>query len=380
MPNSSSMLNAAQLLAQAEQAYSAKNYPVAIDLYHRIIREHPQSIIAQTAQPRLAEAEKQHQLIVSEQERTERIRKMEQERAQEYEHIQALVNNPDLRSVVWMMWNTFTDKYPNYDPRSLVDNIYPPHPLTEVARQFTGKRNTDWKPIIVSLGEIVKGTPLPEIEMCLVPIGTFKMGAGSDAHPQTIDKPYWMARYPVTNAQWRVAVEAGVVKVPRDVEWYNDPKMADCPVVYVTWYQALAFAQWAGCTLPSELETEYAARGLDNLIYPWGNDWEDRKRAVWDKNSGGKPNPVTSKPEGVSWVGAMHLSGNVWEWQRSQYKVYPYNPNDGREGLFSSNTNSRVLRGGSWRDDATDYVRSSSRYFNTPGYTYFGYGFRCARS
>ncbi|MGV2437277.1 MAG UNVERIFIED_CONTAM: formylglycine-generating enzyme family protein [Anaerolineae bacterium] len=106
--------------------------------------------------------------------------------------------------------------------------------------------------------------------------------------------------------------------------------MADCPVVRITWHQALAFAQWARCTLPSELETEYAGRGVESWEYPWGNQY-DSKRVVDDKDPtyGDKnPAPVTYKPEGASWVGAMQSSGNVWEWQRSLYTGYPYQAQD----------------------------------------------------
>jgi formylglycine-generating enzyme required for sulfatase activity len=117
---------------------------------------------------------------------------------------------------------------------------------------------------------------MPKMEMCLVPVGAFKMGSDSYSdekpiHPQTITTPYWIARYTVTNAQWREGVQAGAVNEPWQVRnWYKNSAMADCPVVYVTWHQALAFAQWAKCTLPSELETEYAGRGVESWDVPVG--------------------------------------------------------------------------------------------------------------
>jgi len=266
----------------------------------------------------------------------------------------------------------------------------PRDPLAEklaLARTFTGTRNTDWKPIIAPLGELVAGTPMPNMEMCLVPVGAFKMGGENYSdekpiHPQSITTPYWIARYTVTNAQWREGVRAGAVKEPSDTTWYKDSKMADCPVVYVNWHQALAFAQWARCTLPSELETEYAGRGVESWAYPWGNDY-DAKRVVDrdDPTYGGKhPAPVTYKPEGTSWVGAMQLSGNVWQWQRSLYKNYPYQAGDGREDVTNNVIGERILRGGSWSNNDTDRFRCDYRDWLIPYFWYDLRGFRLALS
>ncbi|MFZ4829150.1 MAG: TIR domain-containing protein, partial [Phototrophicaceae bacterium] len=103
--------------------------------------------------------------------------------------------------------------YPAHDPDNLV-NLLPLAEKLALARTFKGTRNTDWKPIIVPLGELVAGTPMPNMEMCLVPVGAFMMGNDDSwrndekpAHPQTITTPYWIARYTVTNAQWREGVQ-----------------------------------------------------------------------------------------------------------------------------------------------------------------------------
>ena len=268
--------------------------------------------------------------------------------------------------------------------KGVISDPPPPNPLAEKlaqARAFTGMRNRDWNPIIVPLGELVAGTPMPKMEMCLVPVGAFKMGEGSSVHPQSITTPYWIARYTVTNAQWRVGVEAGAVKVPEWTTWYNDSTMADCPVVAITWHQALAFAQWTRCTLPSELETEYAARGVESWEYPWGNEYDAKRVVDEDDPTYGKkhPAPVTYKPEGASWVGAMQLSGNVWEWQRSLYKDYPYQAEDGRENVNENISRKRGLRGGSF-DNPANFLRSAGRYFWIPTDDVNDSGFRCAFS
>lgn len=254
------------------------------------------------------------------------------------------------------------------------------------ARNFRGTKNTDWQPIIMKLGEIDPSTPMPDLEMCLVPVGKFMMGDdepfyGGLRHEQVIEQPYWIARYPVTNQQWQMAVSAEVVAEPKpmawgDSKWYLDKTMEQCPVVDVNWFDCLKFAQWIKCNLPIEPLWEFAARGVESWVYPWGNDWEDGDRLIWGKNSGGKPNPVSSKPEGASWVGAMHLSGNVWEWQLSAYGNYPYVATDGREGELNFEYIRRIYRGGSWDLLFAEYFHASRRPIMNPLYKHDIIGFR----
>jgi len=245
-------------------------------------------------------------------------------------------------------------------------------------RAFAGKkRNGDWKPLIVPLRELLPSASVPTMEFCLVPPGTFQMGSDSDSdtqpiHPQMFTEAYWIAQYPVTNAQWRAGVQAGAVSKPTNTGWYNDPNMADCPVVYVSWLESQKYAAWLGLCLPTEAEWEYAARGVESWTYPWGNDWEDGNRLVWSENGSWKPNPVTSKPEGASWVGALHLSGNVWEWTSSLRVPYPY-----KKDKAHDNNTGRVLRGDSFssgRDDAGAVSRFSG--YDVPNDGYVKLGFR----
>lgn len=93
-----------------------------------------------------------------------------------------------------------------------------------------------------------------------------------------------------------------------------------------------------------------------------GNDFIADK-VVYSGNSGGQPWDVTSKPEGASWIGACHLSGNVWEWSSSLYESYPYVETDGREDLTVDGR--RVLRGGSWFN-LQDFLRAAFRNRNSP--------------
>lgn len=256
----------------------------------------------------------------------------------------------------------------------------------ERARRFSGRRNRDWQPFIATFPDL----PIPDLPFCLVPAGAFRMGSDeySDeydekpVHDQRIEQPFWISQHPVTNDQWRRAVAAGAVEEPRGagaLEWYRDPKMGQAPVVGVNWFMARDFAAWLGCRLPTEREWEYAARGVESWRYPWGDDW-DPDKAVWKENSGGRPAAVTSKPEGASWVGALHLSGNVWKWTSSLYQPYPYREGDGREADTGSRTDvQRVLRGGSF-NYSTNNLRAADRSWSIPDLDGSSLGFCCARS
>ena len=307
-------------------------------------------------------------------------------------------------------WPEYVKSFPRpftkavFDPKNLAGLIAgdkppdeglpppPPDPLQAAlarAREFskTGQRNKDW-----TLFPVVFNTlKVPDMLFCLVPTGTFQMGSNDGkwkdeepVHAQTFTQPFYIAQTQVTNVQWALGVKAGVVKEPtnpdgRALKWYKDPKMANMPVVGVSWFECQKFAQWAGCRLPTEREWEYSARGIESLRYPWGNDW-DATKLVWSENSGDQPNAVNSKPEGVSWVGAYHLSGNVWEWTGSLYEPYAYVADGTRERDTGDRTDvQRVLRGGSWYY-LDDSLRAADRFNDAPDNDSLSIGFRCALS
>lgn len=211
-------------------------------------------------------------------------------------------------------------------------------------------------------------------------------------HQQVISKPFWLDLTPVTNAMYAEFIKdkgyrterywtpagwafAQAQKQPKDYgAKFNNRRQ---PRVGVSWYEACAYCQWRGGRLPTEAEWEWAARGPQSLVYPWGNKFNG-ENAVYEGNSNGETAPVGSKPDGASWVGALDLSGNVWEWTSSLYQSYPYDTNDGRESQNNS-SNSRVLRGGSW-DDNAGYTRAAYRYYVSTGFVNLNLGFRCARS
>jgi formylglycine-generating enzyme required for sulfatase activity len=220
--------------------------------------------------------------------------------------------------------------------------------------------------------------------MVSVPAGTFQMGSAADnpaaqddekpQHQVTLDA-FWIDRTEVANAQYNRCVEANICQRSRwaDLSDYNG---ADYPVVGISWNDAATYCQWAGGRLPTEAEWEYAARGPEGRIYPWGNEFDPTKANISGKDDGfEKAAPVGSYPAGASWVRALDLAGNVWEWVQSEYRAYPYKADDGREKPNS--TNVRVLRGGSWYFYGIG-ARAAYRTGNTPDTQYGDFGFRCA--
>lgn len=227
-------------------------------------------------------------------------------------------------------------------------------------------RNKDWTPII----RVING-----IEMCLVPPGCFMMGSedGEEnerpVHQRCIDKPFWIGRYPITNAQYIGAVQVGICKPSRynNDECFNQPQQ---PVVGVDWYQARQFAEWKGMLLPTESQWEYDARGPEGWVWPWGNDFVS-DNLVYAQNSGGKTAPVGSKPHGMSWVGALDMSGNAWEWcitkRRRSYQE--------KEDNHITGDSQRVLRGGFWNSTHLN-AQAAARYGRFPLVGNTGIGFR----
>jgi formylglycine-generating enzyme required for sulfatase activity len=230
------------------------------------------------------------------------------------------------------------------------------------------------------LVEEVLGFPL-----VWVPAGPSLMGSNKDSDPQVYDDElsqhevtlpgYWIGRYPVTVAQYRDFVKESGYDVDEDS--LNDPD--DHPVHYVSWRDALAYCRWLSertdllVTLPSEAEWEKAARGTDGRIYPWGDEHPTVELCNFGKNVDGTTPVGDYSPAGDSPYGCADMTGNVWEWTRSLYESYPYDPDDGREDLEASG--SRVLRGGSFYDFSRD-VRCAFRLSNFPNGRYRDYGFR----
>ncbi len=257
-------------------------------------------------------------------------------------------------------------------------------------------------------------TDLPETKepppegMVLIPAGEFQMGSNApegDNDEQSVHTVYidafYMDKYEVTSAQYKKFVDANPQwqKDRIDRRFYdggylrhwngNDypSEKADHPVVYVSWYAAMAYAQWVGKRLPTEAEWEYAARGgLSGKMYPWAGGINSSK-ANYGRNVG-NTTPVSKYPP--NGYGLYDMAGNVWEWCLDEYQADFYarspcaNPIAGGTitgitDYFTSATTARVLRGGSW-NYGPRLMRVALRNWALPSNTYGNYGIRCTRT
>lgn len=275
-----------------------------------------------------------------------------------------------------------------------------PTGLVHAQSDETVTSNADWEPVV----ETVSRDAL-EMDLVLVPAGSFMIGSTeeevflwfSDCEsvlgegncqydwfsreaPQaevTFAEPFWIGQTEVTNAQYRTCVDAGACTPPADTTFFDDSSFDEHPVIYVSWNQALEFADWVGGRVPSEAEWEYAARGVDRLTFPWGDEFDGTVLNFCDsicprdwRNSSfedgyERTSPVGEYPDGASWVGALDMGGNVWEWTVNIFHettfLYPYDKDDGRELIDNEGRNeARIRRGGSWENVPRD-LRTAGR-------------------
>ena len=238
-----------------------------------------------------------------------------------------------------------------------------------------------------------------EPEMILIPAGEFLMGSDprKDKYARDYEQPqhtlylpdYYLAKTPVTNAQYAAFVQATGHRQPGRWKGGKPPRgKGDHPVLCVSWHDAVAYCNWLAevtgkpYRLPSEAEWEKGARGSDGRIYPWGNQW-DVGRCNADEGRSWDTTPVGAYPQGASPYGLLDMAGNVWEWTRSLWGEslkrpsfkYPYDPADGREDLDAPGVVLRVLRGGPF-DDYRWAVRCACRFRVAPNLFGWNGGFR----
>jgi len=219
--------------------------------------------------------------------------------------------------------------------------------------------------------------------LVLVPEGDFL--AGEDKFPVHLPG-YYLGIHPVTNAQYERFVEATGHRPSDNEFWKERPRH---PVTDVSLDDALVYCKWSGLRLPTELEWEKAARGMDGREYPWGNDWYEKKCRN-SKNKGSEStSDVWSYSEGESPWGLYQMAGNVWEWCSDWYEkdAYKRYKKGDLTAPKSGSIRVRVVRGGSWLDSGDSRFRCSyrgrsatgGRFDRAPGYR-GDRGFRVART
>ena len=232
-----------------------------------------------------------------------------------------------------------------------------------------------------------KALEVLQTSMALVPDGTVMLGEANEMNTEEAEDdsrwpqqravrvtPYFLDRYPITNRQyyefvasggyeqityWDTAIWPAVLDFvdetqepgPRYwVDGYCAPGEEDHPVVGVSWYEAAAFARWAGKRLPTDAEwvksgawpVKLSETQSSQRLFPWGNTMDRSKANLWGTGPGAII-PVGDLPDGASVGGICQLIGNVWEWTRSDYLPSYFPPEE-----FISESPLKSIRGGAF--------------------------------
>lgn len=214
--------------------------------------------------------------------------------------------------------------------------------------------------------------------MTLIKGATFTMGTDDPtfvpdwrpAHSMSVSD-FYLDTNEITNEDYARFVRQ--TRHPAPSHWIDGtyPKgEATLPVYNVSWFDAKAYAEWAGKRLPFEAEWEYAARGTDGRIYPWGNEWIDElSNSGEDKR--GKPVAVGQFRRGASPFGILDMAGNVAEWVADDFKLYPGSSAKPLAGY-------KVYRGGSYAFPKVQLL-TVARWSEEPTAKFPYIGFRCAK-
>ena len=258
---------------------------------------------------------------------------------------------------------------------------------------MAGSRNDTEQSITRVDQDVTMQFPPSGTEMVFIPAGEFEMGSRDGApdeqpvHTVRLSE-FYIDKYEVTVGQYRQFVHATSAVFP---DWAEVARYAESdrhPMVNVSWYDAMAYAKWAGKSLPTEAQWEYAARGgLEGKAYPWGNQALDDTKANYEDSNIGRTVRVGSYP--ANRYGLYDMVGNVWEWCIDEYLADFYgvssdtNPIAGplislMDDSFRNVVTRRVVRGGGW-DAAARRLRVAYRDGNGPRGKVDSVGFRCVR-
>jgi formylglycine-generating enzyme required for sulfatase activity len=212
--------------------------------------------------------------------------------------------------------------------------------------------------------------------MVRIPGASFMMGQrgpgdpDASAHEVTVGS-FYLDRVPVTNARFREFLRSSN-RVSQSTAADAPAERDQWPVTRVNWHEAAAYCLAQGRRLPSEAEWEFAARGTQGRLYPWGETFNPPAVNSHEARIG-HPEPVGSRPLNISPHGVTDMAGNVWQWCADDYKPYP-----GSKPGFNIPAGAKVIRGGSFQSDRL-HVTTVTRNLELPSTRSSVIGFRCAK-
>ena len=363
--------SAAELKAEADRLYDAKDYERAAERYRELATRHPNDPNADYARS-LADAASQKAAEVRAKADEERRRA---EGRREADRL-AMEARRMLDAGLWQEARDRAVQALAADPSN--------------AAAATAKREAESR-----LGPARELTDTRSgVKFVLIPAGSFTMGctAGDGecdaderpAHRVTLTRPYYVAETETTVGQYGAYARATGASRPASPGFAQGE---DHPVVNVSWSDAEAFCRFAGGRLPTEAEWENAARGgREGNKYPWGNsishdDANYGKDQCCGGATGGRDQWMNTSPAksfSANGFGLYDMAGNVWEWVGDWYDGSYYGRSPSADPTGPSAGQRRVLRGGSW-DVFPRYLRVSYRYRDSPDGRSDVVGFRCAR-
>ncbi|MFT5515247.1 MAG: sulfatase activating formylglycine-generating enzyme [Rhodothermales bacterium] len=201
------------------------------------------------------------------------------------------------------------------------------------------------------------------------------MDSEMPAHPVRISLGFWLDKFEVTNAAYQTFVDEGGYA---DSTYWSAPGWAwrsaqtdlpdtcgegpEHPVACVSWYEASAYASWRGGRLPTDAEWEYAARGPESKVYPWGDEWDASRANVVDSEG---TTAVGFYPGGVSWAGAHDMAGNVMEWVSDWLTMDYYQPTLMVDPQGPERGRIKIEKGGWWGSNPF-VARAAYHHFEDP--------------